>query len=284
MQLKKLADWLYVLPTLLIITLIFILPLGYTFWVSLQEKALGGAAKFIGLTNYYNILSSQILYVVLTNTLIYSFSAVFFKALIGLGVALLLNQKFPGRGLLRAYSIIPWAAPAYAVAFFFILLYDLKGFFNRILSFFGLPALRYLGPELAMSSVIFVNVWRGWPFFFLGFLSGLQAIPQEIYESAEIDGATRFKKFVYITIPNLKTVFLTVCLLSLMWTMGDFTTIFLLTRGGPLNKTLTAPIAAYLKAFASGANIPEAAALLVLILPIYMVLIYLVIKYAYGRA
>lgn len=283
MKLNKIVDWLYIIPALTIITLIFIIPLCYTFWVSFQEKTLGGVAKFVGLVNYYNILTDMTFYIMISNTLIYSFTAVFFKALIGLGIALLLNRKFPGRGLLRAYSIFPWAAPAFAVAFFFILLYDLKGLFNMILETLGFPKLRYLGPELAMSSVIFVNIWRGWPFFFLGFLSGLQAIPQEIYESAEIDGASRFKKFVYITLPNLKTVFLTVCLLSLMWTMGDFTTIFLLTRGGPLNKTLTIPIAAYLKAFTGGANIPEAASLLILVLPIYLLLIFLVIKYAYGR-
>jgi multiple sugar transport system permease protein len=283
MKLNKIADWLYVLPVLAVITIIFIIPLGYTFWISFQEKALGGEAKFIGLTNYYTILNSKIFYVIISNTLIYSFSAVFIKALIGLGVALLLNRKFPGRGVLRAFSIIPWAAPAFAVAFFFILLYDLKGLFNRILTYIGLPALRYLGPELAMPSVIFVNVWKGWPFFFLGFLSGLQAIPQEIYESAEIDGASRFKKLVYITLPNLKTVFFTVCLLSLMWTMGDFTTIYLLTGGGPLDRTLTIPVASYFKAFASGASIPQAASLLILVLPIYLILIYLVMKYAYGR-
>jgi len=284
MKLNKIADWLYILPALAVITFIFILPLCYTFWISFQEKALGGSPKFIGLTNYYNILTSGAFYTIIGNTLVYSFSAVFFKALIGLAVALLLNRKFPGRGVLRAYSIIPWAAPAFAVAFFFILLYDLKGLFNRILGFLGLPALRYLGPDLAMSSVIFVNVWKGWPFFFLGFLSGLQAIPQEMYEAAEIDGASRLKKFIYITLPNLRTVFFTVCLLSLMWTMGDFTTIFLITGGGPLDKTLTIPIAAYLKAFSTGADIPGAASLLILVLPIYLLLMYLVMKYAYGRA
>ncbi|RLE58657.1 MAG: hypothetical protein DRJ35_07480 [Thermoprotei archaeon] len=116
----------------------------------------------------------------------------------------------------------------------------------------------------------------------MGILAGLQAVPVELYEAAEVDGASSFDKFINITLPMVKPVIFTVVLLSLMWTMGEFTQIYMTTAGGPIDRTLTVPMAAYKIAFMSEANLPLAAAYTVIVLPIYLLLIFLVLKQVEG--
>ncbi|MEM3130622.1 MAG: sugar ABC transporter permease [Nitrososphaerota archaeon] len=275
---KSLYEWIYILPTLAILTTLFIFPLFFNFWISFQEKFLGKEAVFAGLKNYIRMFNSPTLYVSLLNTFIYAFTAVFFKTLIGLTVALFLNMKFKGRGFLRGLSILPWALPMYVVCVLFWLNYYSKGTFNNLLQLLGLKPIYWLGFDYAMPSVILVNVWHGWPFFFMGILAGLQAVPIELYESAEIDGASSFQKFIHITLPFVKPVILTVALLSLMWTMGDFTTIYMMTSGGPVDRTLTIPMASFQIAFFKEVNIPLAAAYTIIILPIYLILIFFTIR------
>lgn len=275
---KTLYEWIYILPALITLMILFIFPLFFNFWISFQEKLLGREALFAGLKNYIKVFNSPVLYTSLLNTFIYAFTAVFFKTLIGLSVALFLNMKFRGRGFLRGLSILPWALPMYVVCVLFWLNFDAKGTFNNLLRFFGLKPIHWLGIDYAMPSVILVNVWHGWPFFFMGILAGLQAVPIELYESAEIDGASSFQKFVHITLPFIKPVILTVALLSLMWTMGDFTTIYMMTSGGPVDKTLTIPMASFQIAFFREVDIPLAAAYTIVILPIYLILIFITLK------
>ncbi len=275
---KNLGQWLYVIPVLTFIIVIFILPIFFNIWLSLQEKEIGGKPVYAGLKNYERLVNSPILYVSLINTFIYAFTSVFIKALIGLAVALLLNRNFRGRGLLRGLSILPWAFPSFVCAVLFWFNYAGKGTFNRILEFFGFQPIHWLGYDTAMPSVILLNIWHGWPFFFMGIIAGLQAIPVELYEAAEVDGARSYHKFFYITLPLVKPVIFTVVLLSLMWTMGEFTQIYMTTAGGPVDRTLTAPMAAFRIAFLSEANLPLAAAYTIVVLPIYLVLIYFTLK------
>lgn len=275
---KSLYELIYILPALITLTTLFIFPLFFNFWISFQEKTLGKEAIFIGLKNYIKIFNSPILYISLLNTFIYAFIAVFFKTLIGLSVALFLNMKFKGRGFLRGLSILPWALPMYVVCVLFWFNYDAKGTFNNLLNIFGLKSIHWLGFDYAMPSVILINVWHGWPFFFMGILAGLQAVPIELYESAEIDGASSFRKFIHITLPFIKPVILTVALLSLMWTMGDFTTIYMMTSGGPVDRTLTIPMASFQIAFFREIDIPLAATYTIAILPIYLILIFITLK------
>ena len=278
----ELYKWLYVLPTLILIIVIFIIPIFYNIWLSFHVKLIGEAPRFSGLENYYKLLSSKILYVSLINTFIYSFTAVFFKTLIGLAVALLLNKEFRGRGFFRGLSILPWAFPSFVCAVLFWFNYAGRGTFNQILMFLGFQPIHWLGYDMAMPSVILLNIWHGWPFFFMGILAGLQAVPVELYEAAEVDGASSFDKFINITLPMVKPVIFTVVLLSLMWTMGEFTQIYMTTAGGPIDRTLTVPMAAYKIAFMSEANLPLAAAYTVIVLPIYLLLIFLVLKQVEG--
>jgi multiple sugar transport system permease protein len=276
--LKRLDDWFYLLPALFFLTFVLIIPLVYIFALSFYKMPLGREAVFIGFANFTRILKDALFYKSLKNTFLYAFPAVGIKAVIGLAVAVFLNQKFRGRGFLRAISILPWALPPLICAVLFWFIYDYRGIGNFLLSLFGLKPIHWLGFEYAMPSIILVNVWHGWPFFYLGFLAGLQAIPEELYESASIDGASSWQKFLYVTLPILKPVFWIVCSLSLMWTMGDFVIPKMMTGGGPADATLTIPIATYKIAFLLGLNYPLASAYAVSILPIFAILIFFTLR------
>jgi multiple sugar transport system permease protein len=276
--LKRLDDWFYLLPALFFLTFVLIIPLIYIFALSFYKMPLGREAVFIGFANFARILKDALFYKSLKNTFLYAFPAVGVKAVIGLAVAVFLNQKFRGRGFLRAISILPWALPPFICAVLFWFIYDYRGIGNFLLSLFGLKPIHWLGFEYAMPSIILVNVWHGWPFFYLGFLAGLQAIPEELYESASIDGASSWQKFLYVTLPVLKPVFWIVCSLSLMWTMGDFVIPKMMTGGGPADATLTIPIATYKIAFLLGLNYPLASAYAVSILPIFAILIFFTLR------
>lgn len=275
---EALLKWSYVIPTVFLVFFIFIIPILYEVWLSFHTKVIGGEPVFAGLYNYQRLLASEVFYKTIINTLIYSFSSVFIKALIGLAVALLLNKQFWGRGFLRGFSILPWAFPSFVCAVLFWFNYDYRGMFNLLLKSLGLQPVQWMSYENAMFSVILINVWHGWPFFFMGYLAGLQAIPVDLYEAAEIDGASPWQKFREVTLPLLKPVIYTVMLLSLMWTMGEFTQIYMTTGGGPIDATLTIPIQTYKIAFQTEINTPLAAAYSVLILPLYLLLIYFTLK------
>ena len=273
-----LYSWFYVLPTVILIITIFIVPIFYNVWLSFHEKLIGRQPVFAWFRNYERLICSPVLYASLINTFIYAFTSVFIKAIIGLSVALLLNRRFRGRGFLRGISILPWAFPSFVCAVLFWFNYAGKGTFNQILVALGLRPIHWLGYDTAMFSVILLNIWHGWPFFFMGILAGLQAIPIELYEAAEVDGAKSYHKFIHITLPMVKPVIFTVVLLSLMWTMGEFTQIYMTTGGGPVDRTLTVPMAAYKIAFMTEINLPLAAAYTIVVLPIYLVLIYFTLK------
>ncbi|UNQ73275.1 carbohydrate ABC transporter permease [Infirmifilum sp. NZ] len=275
---ESIYKWLYALPTVALIFFIFIIPTIYEIWLSFHTKVIGGEPVFAGLYNYQRLISSEVFYKTILNTIIYSFTSVFAKAIIGLGAALLLNMRFRGRGFLRGFSILPWAFPSFVCAVLFWFNYDYRGTFNMILKALGLQPIHWMSYDNAMFSVILLNIWHGWPFFFMGYLAGLQAIPVDLYEAADIDGASPLQKFRSITLPMLKPVLLTVMLLSLMWTMGEFTQIYMTTGGGPIDATLTIPIQTYKIAFQTELNMPLAAAYSVLVLPIYLVLIYFTLR------
>jgi len=273
------TEYIYILPALLALFFVIVVPTAYNIWLSFYEKRVGGEPIFAYFNNYARLLSSPVTIVSLLNTFIYAFTSVALKLAIGLGAALLLNTRFRGRSIVRALSVFPWAVPSYVAAVMFWFNYARDGAFNKVLALGGFSPVHWLGYEYAMASVILLNIWHGWPFFMMGLLAGLQAIPQDLYEASEIDGARGYQKFLYITLPLLKPVMLTVVLLSLIWTMGEFAQIYLTTAGGPIDRTLTIPIAAYRLAFMGEANISLAAAYSVLMLPLYLALIFVTLRY-----
>lgn len=230
--------------------------------------------KNVGFHNYWYILSGQDghFYSTLWWTLVWTFTNVFFHITIGLGLAVMLNRKLRFRGGYRLLLILPWAIPGFVAAFAWRLLYNDNGVFNAILKYFGFHGVNWLAqPTSAKLAVIAVNVWLGVPFMMLSFLGGLQSIPSELYEAAEMDGATPWQRFRSVTLPGLRPVMLTVTLLGFIWTFNKFDVIFLVTQGGPAGSTDILVTYAYQVAFQNIRQYAQAASYGVVILSMLIV-------------
>jgi arabinogalactan oligomer / maltooligosaccharide transport system permease protein len=193
-----------------------------------------GTYHGVGIDNYTNALSNQDgqFYRVLVRTLVWTGSCVLLHYLIGLTLAVMLNREFRGRTVYRVLLILPWAVPAFISAFAWRFLFNEQGgLVNTALGWVHLGPVSWLGQSnLILVSVIIVNVWLGIPFMMVALLGGLQSIPAELYEAAEVDGATPWQRFVNVTLPGLRSVSATVVLLGTIWTFNMFPIIFLIAR------------------------------------------------------
>ncbi|WP_235448845.1 carbohydrate ABC transporter permease [Streptomyces sioyaensis] len=225
--------------------------------------------KFTGLDNYKAVLTDGVFWDRLGWTVTWTVACVSITFLTGLALANMLNRSLRGRTVYRLALILPWAIPAFISVFTWRMLYNEKnGILNKLLAGGGIDAVPWLNdPTWAKLSVIAVNVWLGVPFMLVALLGGLQSIPGELYEAAEMDGASAWQRFRHITIPGLRAVSSTVILLSTIWTFNMFPVIFLLTRGGPGDATEILVTYAYRLSFVdSPRNFSESAAWGVLIL------------------
>ncbi|MFE7545912.1 carbohydrate ABC transporter permease [Streptomyces platensis] len=225
--------------------------------------------KFTGLDNYRAVLSDGVFWDRLGWTVLWTVACVSLTFLTGLALANMLNRTLRGRTFYRLALILPWAIPAFISVFTWRMLYNEKnGILNKLLAGGGIDAVPWLNdPTWAKLSVIAVNVWLGVPFMLVALLGGLQSIPGELYEAAEMDGASAWQRFRHITVPGLRAVSSTVILLSTIWTFNMFPVIFLLTRGGPGDATEILVTYAYRLSFIdSPRNFSESAAWGVLIL------------------
>ncbi|AEM86667.1 carbohydrate ABC transporter permease [Streptomyces violaceusniger] len=243
--------WAMVAPVVVVVGLIIGYPLVRGLYLSLTdaneanvERTIGinhipATYKTVGLDNFKAILQDQVFWDRLGWTVTWTVCCVALTFSIGLGLAVLLNRRFAGRTLYRSLLILPWAVPAFVSVFAWRLLYNEKnGILNKVLDGGGIDAVPWLNdPTMAKASVIAVNIWLGVPFMLVALLGGLQSIPGELYEAAEMDGASPWQRFRHITLPGLRSVSSTVILLSTIWTFNMFPVIFLLTRGGPGDAT-----------------------------------------------
>lgn len=229
------------IPLILILFLLLAYPIASALWITLQDKTIGMVGRFIGLANYRELLlDDPFFWQVVRNGFIFTVGSVLLKLIVGMVMALVLNQPLLLRGLWRGLLLMPWVAPTVVTALSWRWILDLTGVLNLILRDLGLmktsiPWLAQYGT--ALFSLILVNTWRGFPFFGISLLAGMQAIPQELYEAAEIDGASVWQRFRYVTLPSLRTVILVVTILSTIWTFNDFSIVWLLTGGGPGHAT-----------------------------------------------
>lgn len=237
----------FLAPVLIVLAFIVLYPLALAFWSSFTDLNRTnsatvfreGSERFIGLENYLTVLTSEEFRGRLTWTAVWTGVNVFFHYTIGLGLALLLNQKFRGRTVYRLIIMLPWAVPAFisAVAWRYIFNGE-YGFLNLFLEGFGIQGPNWLSDNFwAYVAPIIVNVWLGVPFMMVALLGGMQSIPGELYEAARVDGATRRQTFWNITVPQLKSVSVAVTTLGVIWTFNLFVVIFLTTGGGPANRT-----------------------------------------------
>ena len=278
LTLRKNLRYLFVLPVVVAISFLIAYPLVYEVWISFFLRTiLGRPLKFIWLANYVRVLSSPAFYAALGKSFYYVGLTVGLRLLVGLGIALCLNTRFKGHSIIKAIAFLPWTIPVFVIALVWRWVLDYNGLVNMVLRVFGVNKILWFGPELAFFSLVLVTVWRGFPFFMIGILAGLQSIPPQLYEAAAIDGAAGHQSFFTITLPLLKPVMSIITLLSVIWSFGSFVLIWLLTSGGPGTKTTVLPITIYKEAFFSN-RIPKAAAMSILIVPIFLVLIFVVIK------
>jgi multiple sugar transport system permease protein len=243
--------WLFVFPSVALLVLVFAYPIGRAFWLSFFTKNLGTGLKpqFSGLENYARMLIDGHFWQSLANTGVFTVASVTLEFLLGLGIALVLNQSFRGRGALRAIAILPWALPTALMGLVWAWIFnDQYGVWNDILLRLGLikTGVNWLGePTLAMLSVIAADVWKTTPFVSILLLAGLQSIPEDLYEAYALDGATAWQSFRNITLPLLLPQILIALLFRFAQAFGAFDLIQVLTAGGPAGATETVSLYIY---------------------------------------
>jgi|LGOV01.1.fsa_nt_gb multiple sugar transport system permease protein len=248
----SLFTYLYILPILVLIGIIFIYPLSQVLVSSFYNIRLGAQEGiFVGLDNYQSIFSESVFWKSVRSTLIWTFGNLILQLIIPLGVAILLNQKLKGMHFMRTLILLPWIIPmvALAVSMRWMLLPEI-GIFNEILKNTIGAQINFLGSQsAAMPTLIILNTWKWLPFGTLLILAALQTIPREVYEAARVDGANFWKQFIYITFPLLGKVIWFMGYLILVWNFNTFDTIWLTTEGGPGHVMQTLPILVYRRAF-----------------------------------
>ena len=244
------ARWIFVLPALLVVGILLVYPIFSSLYYSMTTKHLIKASyDFIGLENYKAVLSDSNFYKAFLTSILWTVGSLLGQLFIGFTAALAINRVKIGKGIYRTLMIIPWAFPSIVIALSWKwILNGVSGFLPNILVQLGISSElpQFLSDSsLVFLTLIFINVWFGAPMIMVNVLSALQTIPQDQYEAAQIDGASKFQKFWHITVPHIKVVVGLLVVLRTIWVFNNFDIIYLLTGGGPANATTTVPVYAY---------------------------------------
>jgi len=247
MQLKKINLWPYllILPALIIILTVIFIAAVNAILMSFQNYDLRRPMNigFVGIDTYIAVFKDQLFWQSLWKTVQWVVLGVGFQFIFGFGLALLLNKKFVGRGIARSVSLIPWVTPGVLIGLMWRWIYDGNyGVLNDILLKIGIihEKIPFLAQQAtAFPAVIVTIIWQGIPFFALMLLAGLQGIPGELYDAANVDGANGFQKLFKITIPLLKNTIFVTTLLRIIWVANSVDVIFNMTGGGPAYSTQT---------------------------------------------
>ena len=232
----------FVTPALLLLVLLVAYPFGMAVWFALSNSFIGRPSHFIGLQNFITLWGSDSFRQTFQNAFVFTGIAVLFKVVLGITLALLLNEQLWFKRMIRGAVLLPWVIPTALSTlgwwWMFNSLYSVVNWSGIALGIMDPPGPNWLGQKYyAMSAVIAVNVWRGLPFFAITILAGLVSIPRELYEASEADGAGPVARFWHITLPLLKPVLAIVVLFSTIFTFSDFNIVYVLTNGGPINST-----------------------------------------------
>ena len=287
--------WLLNAPTLALLIGLVAYPIGVSLWISLHRYNLRrpGQFDFVGLGNYIKILTSYDFWHSLRVTLYFAGASVGLVIVIALGIALLFNQKFIGRGVARSLLLIPWAVPGVVNGLMWVGLLETNGQFNKILgdcvnlwNWLTGWEINYIGmasPIVALNAAIAAHVWRSVPFACIIFLAALQAIPDEQYRAARVDGANGWSRFRFITLPWLSHPIMIVAIFETMNGFRAFDLIFTLTGGGPGDATYVIAWQTYKEAFArlnfGGAN---AYSYLITLITMGLAIVYIRLLYRRG--
>jgi multiple sugar transport system permease protein len=251
------AAWFFLTPALVLIGVFFFLPVGASLLLSVTDFDIYGVAnpsdtRFVGLSNYQHLLSNKDFWNALKNTLYFAFVGGPLTIAVALGAALLLNSKLVRfKGLFRTIYFTPFVTTLVAVAIVWKYLYHTQyGLFNFVLGKFGISPIDWLGdPHWAMPAIILMAVWKSFGYNMLIFIAGLQAIPEELYDAAEIDGASSSRQFFSITLPMLTPTLVFVSVVTMIGYFQLFSEPYVMTQGGPLRSTTSVVLLMYEEGF-----------------------------------
>jgi multiple sugar transport system permease protein len=262
--------------------------IGYPFlsaiYLSFTDRLIARSqtGNFVWFKNYVDLVHDSIFQKTTVNTFNYAFTAVFFKLVLGMLMALVLDQVKVLKNLFRGAMLLPWIVPTSLSALGWLWMFQPQfSVLNRLLLDSGIihEKIIWLGsPFWAMFSVQLVNIWRGIPFFGISLLAGMQTIPQDLYEAAEIDGANAWRKFWHVTFPLLMPVTIVVTLFSIVQTFADFQIVYVLTRGGPVNSTHLFATLTYQTAILGG-ELGKGAAISLFMFPVLVIAVILQLRY-----
>ena len=259
----------FILPAVIVMVALVVYPFFLAIWFSLSDAVIGEPGQWVGLENFMYLfgimyeghdlpwylkfkgfswdlsLADDIFLMTLRNTILFATVSVVLKGVFGLGAAMLMQRATRMKRFVRGSILVPFVAPTVLTTLGWWLIFDptyshINWLLENLwpLNLLGLGPFQWLGnPNLALSSVIMVNFWRGMPFFAVTIFAGLVAIPDQLYEAAETDGASTLRKFWHVTLPLLRPVMAVVILFSTIFTLADFGIVYVLTRGGPMNYT-----------------------------------------------
>ncbi|MBK0394046.1 carbohydrate ABC transporter permease [Ramlibacter algicola] len=258
------------LPAAVLLLLFLTYPLGLGVWLGFTDTKIGRGGGWIGLENYQFLWGDSVTRLALFNTLFYTVVASIVKFVLGLWLAILLNEKIPFKTFFRTVILLPYIVPTALSAIAFWWIYDSQfSIISWVLVKTGLIStyIDFLGdPYNARFATIVANVWRGVPFVAITLLAGLQTISPSLYEAGAIDGASGWQRFRFITLPLLTPIIAVVMTFSVLFTFTDFQLIYVLTRGGPLNATHLMATLSFQRAIPGGA-LGEGAAIAVAMIP-----------------
>ncbi|MCC2673448.1 MAG: sugA 2 [Ramlibacter sp.] len=260
----------FMLPAAVLLLLFLTYPLGLGVWLGFTDTKIGRGGSWIGLENYVYLWGDSVTRLALFNTLFYTFVASVIKFVLGLWLAILLNERIPFKTFFRTVILLPYIVPTALSAIAFWWIYDSQfsiiswamvkmGWIDTYIDFLG-------DPWNARLSTIAANIWRGVPFVAITLLAGLQTISPSLYEAGAIDGTTGWQRFRYITLPLLTPIIAVVMTFSVLFTFTDFQLIYVLTRGGPLNATHLMATLSFQRAIPGGA-LGEGAAIAIAMVP-----------------
>ncbi len=284
---ERIANYAYLLPAAICLGGTVFLPILKAMHMSLYRNVLFRPQefRFIGLGNYFRMLHDPTFWLTLKNSFIWVFWSVSLQFALGFLMALLLNAEFKGRLLIRTINLLPWIIPGVVVGLVWEYLYQPNyGPINDMLQKVGLlrvPVAWLSDPRLTMSAVVFANIWRGIPFFTIMILAGLQAIPDDIYEAATVDGASISQRFWHVTVPMLRPIIVVSTATRIIWTFNYADLIFVMTAGGPANATQITSTYTLLQAY-TALDFGYAATLSVMLLVIMLVFTALYLKFTKG--
>ena len=293
----RLGEWMdretilgpaFVTPALLLLVFLVAYPFVMAIYLSLSNAFIGRPSHLIGLRNFINLWQSDAFRQTFQNAFVFTGFAVAIKVVLGIWLALLLNEQLWFKRLIRGAVLLPWVIPTALSTlgwwWMFNSLYSVVNWTGIHMGLLDPPGPNWLGQKYyAMAAVVAVNVWRGLPFFAITILAGLVAIPKELYEAAHTDGAGPVARFWYVTLPLLSPVLAIVVLFSTIFTFSDFNIVFVLTHGGPINSTHLFATLARQVGLETG-RLGEGAAISLYLFPVLVMVVYAQLRFVRNRA